>query len=450
MEGGAGRHNFVLRVFVDNLPLNISLVLFFIFLGGVFAASELALVSLRDSQLAGLEKKGRRGRLAASLAKDPNTFLGAVQIGVTVSGFFSAAFGATALAPVVIEPLRRLGLSDAAATVTAVITMTLVVAYLSLVFGELAPKRLALQRAEGFSLLVSPLIAGMARVFAPLIWLVGRSSDAVVTLLGGDPTKRAETMSNEELMSIVESHEGLDVGQREMLADVLDSAKHPIGWVMTPRPDVTTLPRGLTLDEAQKIVSDQPFSRYPLVTASLDDCESFVHVRDIMVRDAADRTLADIARPITIMPASMRVFAALTQLRHEGSHLALVVDEYGGADGLVTLEDLVEELIGEVFDEYDPVERVTDSDEWNTRGLISGDTTLHRFEELTGLTLPSGPYTTIAGYVMATVGDIPTVGDRISGDGLTLVVEEMDNRRILTLSCQIDPPPTDSTPGRQD
>lgn len=420
---------------MDNIPVSIGLVLVFIGLGGVFAASELALVSLRESQLAGMEKKGRRGVIAASLARDPNKFLGAVQIGVTLSGFFSAAFGATALAPLLSTPLVGLGLSIDAAEIIAVVTMTLIVAYLSLVFGELAPKRLALQRAEGFSLAVSPIISGMARVFAPLIWLVGRSSDAVVRLLGGDPTKRAESLTNEELLSIVETHEGLDVGHREVLAGVLESANHPIGWVMKPRQDVTTLSKEMTVGQAQDIITSLPYSRYPLITQSLDDCDSFVHVRDVFMRGKPDRPLVELARPIPILPASMRVFAALTQLRGEASHIALVVDEYGGADGLVTLEDLVEELIGEVFDEHDPIDRVLDSDQWTEQRMVSGDTTLHRFEELTGHVLPSGPYTTVAGFVMAELGDIPEVGQEVTTEGLTLRVEAMDNRRVVSVSC---------------
>lgn len=418
---------------MDNLSISIALVLFFIALGGVFAASELALVSLRDSQLDGLEKRGRRGRIAVALAKDPNTFLGAVQIGVTVSGFFSAAFGATALAPVVESPLRALGLAPAAAAVIAVVTMTLIVAYLSLVFGELAPKRLALQRAEGFALAMSPVIAVMAKVFRPLIWVVGRSSDQVVRLLGGDPDKRAETLSNEELMSIVESHEGLDSAHREMLADVLDSARHPIGWVMRPRPDVVALTRSMTVAEAKKVVKDSPYSRYPLITTSLDDCNSFVHVRDIMTSERGQATVDTISRPIPILPSSMKVFGALTELREAGKHMALVVDEYGGADGLITLEDLVEELIGEVFDEHDTGDRTSDSELWHEGGLLSGDTTVHRFHEISGVSLPPGPYSTLAGFVMAHVGDIPRVGDEVTVHGVRFEVMAMEGRRIVTL-----------------
>src|SRR5215207_210492 len=169
---------------MNGLWLNIALVAVFILVGGVFAATELALVSLRESQLSTLERRSTRGAKVAALARDPNTFLAAVQIGVTVSGFLSAAYGATTLAPYLAPTLESLGLSEDAAGAAAVVTMTLLVAYASLVFGELAPKRLALQRAEAFSLVVAPPLAAFSRLLKPVIWFLGKSTDLVVRLLG--------------------------------------------------------------------------------------------------------------------------------------------------------------------------------------------------------------------------------------------------------------------------
>ena len=414
----------------DTVWLNLGLVVFFIFLGGVFAAAELALVSLRESQLDALEKRSKRGAAVAQLARDPNTFLAAVQIGVTVSGFFSAAFGATALAPVVAEPLETAGINPAVAGVIAVVLMTLLVAYGSLVFGELAPKRLALQRAEGFAVAVAPVIAGIAVVLKPLIWLVGRSSDVVVRLFGGDPSKRAEALSDEELKSIVESHETLGEEQREILSDVLEAAEKSLISVMKPRGDVVSLREDMSLAAATEVISEQPYSRYPVVTKSLDDCQGFVHVRDVIWSTQSDRTVADVAREIPILPSSMKVFPALTQLRAEGKHIALVVDEYGGADGLVTLEDLVEELIGEVYDEHDPADRRAREQSLTSKGPFDGDTSVSRFAELTGVQLPPGPYATVAGYILSELGHIPDEGDAVAIGEMTLVVQSMEDRRI--------------------
>lgn len=418
---------------MDSLWLNISLVVFFILLGGAFAAAELALVSLRESQLHALEKRGQRGQQVAKLARDPNTFLAAVQIGVTVSGFFSAAFGATALAPVLADPLRNLGIDPTVAGVVAVVSMTLVVAYLSLVFGELAPKRLALQRAEGFAIAVAPVIAAIATVLKPLIWLVGRSSDLVVRLLGGDPTKRSENLSDEELVSIVESHEGLGEEQREILGDVIDASSQSLAHVMRPRGDVEVLFASATVSEARKQVRHRPFSRYPVVTKSLDDCVSFVHVRDLMW--AEEGTLVgQLGREIPQLPSSMKVFPAISELRSEGKHIALVVDEYGGTDGLVTLEDLIEELIGEVYDEHDPADVQLHEKRLSARGYFPGDIPLRRFEDASGLELPRGPYSTLAGFLLSELGRIPEEGDVVNYEGARLIVNTMSNRKIALVS----------------
>lgn len=416
---------------MDSYLLSAGVVLFFIFLGGLFAASELALVSVRESQLDTIEKKGLRGKIVARLARDPNTFLGAVQIGVTLSGFFSAAFGATALAPVLFPLLQSLGLSQGTVELLAVLALTLFIAYLSLVFGELAPKRLAMQKPEALSLLVAPMISLLAKVFQPVIWLVGKSSDLVVRLLGGDPNRKVDGPSSEELVSIVETHEEFTAEQREILADVIESARHTLDTVMRPRGDVKTLSSDMTVREALDQIREDVYSRYPLVDKNLDDCNSFVHIRDLLWSEDKDEQVSIHARPIPVLPNIMGIFPAITKLKAEGKHIALVVDEYGGTDGLVTLEDLIEELIGEVYDEYDREEAETlfsqDSGQWQS---IEGELPLRKFIEQTGIDIEDDS-ATLAGYVMKTLGKLPKVGDRVDTEMFTLVVAKMDKRRIV-------------------
>lgn len=418
---------------MDSYLLSAAVVLFFIFLGGLFAASELALVSVRESQLDAIEKKGFRGRTVAKLARDPNTFLGAVQIGVTLSGFFSAAFGATALAPVLFPLLEALGLNQATVELLAVLALTLVIAYLSLVFGELAPKRLAMQKPEALSLLVAPMISILAKVFKPVIWLVGKSSDLVVKLLGGDPSRKVDGPSSEELVSIVETHEEFTEEQREILADVIESARHTLDSVMRPRGDVRTLSTDMTVEQALELIREDVYSRYPLIDKNLDDCNSFVHIRDLLW--AVDKTekISKYSRPIPVLPNIMGIFPAITQLKAEGKHIALVVDEYGGTDGLVTLEDLIEELIGEVYDEYDREESEIlfsqDSGKWQS---IEGELPLRKFIEQTGLEIEDDS-ATLAGYVMKRLGRLPKVGDRVEDEQVTLVVSKMEKRRIIEI-----------------
>ena len=426
---------------MDSYLLSAAIVLFFIFLGGLFAASELALVSVRESQLETLEKKGFRGKTVAKLARDPNTFLGAVQIGVTLSGFFSAAFGATALAPVLFPFLESLGLARSTVEIIAVLLLTLLIAYLSLVFGELAPKRLAMQKPEALSLLVAPMISILAKVFRPIIWLVGRSSDLVVRVLGGDPSKKAEGPSSEELVSIVEAHEEFTYEQREILADVIESARHSLDSVMKPRADVRTLYSDMTVAEALELIREDVYSRYPLIDKNLDDCNSFVHIRDLLWSTNKTEKVRNHARPIPVLPNIMGIFPAITQLKSEGKHIALVVDEYGGTDGLVTLEDLIEELIGEVYDEYDKEESEVlfsqDNGKWQS---VEGELPLRKFIEQTGVEIEDDS-ATLAGYVMKRLGRLPKVGDRVEHEQVTLVVSKMDKRRIVEIRGFLLPKP---------
>ncbi len=427
---------------MTQLWADLALVAVFIGIGGVFAATELALVSLRESQLAGLAARSARGARVAAVARDPNTFLAAVQIGVTVAGFLSAAYGATALAPYLAPALRTLGLDAATAQSVAVVLMTLVVAYASLVFGELAPKRLALQRAEAFALVVAPPLAALSRALRPLIWLLGRSTDLVVRLLGGDPNRRGESMSDDELRSLVDTHETLGDEERSIVREVLDAADRSVVEVMRPRGDMVALRSDMTVGDARELVRAQPYSRYPIMRQGADDIEGFVHVRDLAWADDLDATVESLSRPVALVPGTARVLPTLTALRAEGAHLAIVIDEYGGTDGLVTLEDLVEELIGEVYDEHDPADRMRAAERAEAAGpsTVRGDLTIERFTEATGLDLEPGPYETVAGYLIARLGRLAVQGDAVEIEGATLTALVVRRRRVVEVRVEREVP----------
>lgn len=415
------------------LLLNIALVLVFVLIGGVFAATEMALVTLRESQVNAIAQKGKRGEKVAALARNPNTFLSAVQIGVTVAGFASAAYGASSIAPSVAPLLISLGLGEQAALTLATILLTLVVAYLSLVLGELAPKRLAIQRNAQFAYAVAPVLNGFAVLMRPVIWLLSLSTNAVVRLLGGDPNSTSEALSEEELRDIVTSHEGLPEDERRILDDVLSLRNRQVSEVMRPRPEVVSVMSSGTVAEAIAHIEDLPFSRYPVVDQSIDDITGFVHVRDLY--DAASRdqgaSLADIVRPILYLPATARVLPTLTKLRARNTHIAVVIDEYGGTDGIVTLEDLVEEVVGEIFDEYDTDGATPHLAEGG--GAVDGRLNLQDFAEATGIELPRGTWDTVAGFVLDRLGRLAVEGDTVEVDGATLRVTSIDRRRIAEL-----------------
>ena len=418
---------------MGDLAWNIALVVAFVLIGGVFAATEMALVTLRESQVNALALRGRRGEKVAALARNPNTFLSAVQIGVTVAGFASAAYGASSIAPSLAPVLVSWGLSEAVSGTVATIVLTLLIAYLSLVLGELVPKRLAIQRNAAFAYGVAPVLNGFARLMKPVIWLLSISTNLLVRLLGGDPNKTGEELSDEELRDIVSSHEGLPEDERRILDDVLSLRDRQLSEVMKPRPEVVSLTGRDTVGEAAARVRELPYSRYPIVDQTIDDVTGFVHVRDLLDAAATDdsASLESIVRPIPYFPSTARLLPTLTTMRAEGSQIAVVVDEYGGTDGIVTLEDLVEEVVGEIVDEYDTEEmpHVLAGE----GGVVDGRLNLQDFEEATGLDLPRGSSDTIAGFVVERLGRLARVGDVVEVPGATLEVTRLDRRRIAGL-----------------
>jgi putative hemolysin len=416
--------------------LNIGLVLLFILIGGLFAGTEIALVSLRPSQIDRLAHQGRRGARVAAVARDPNRFLAAVQIGVTLAGFFSAAYGASTLAPDFVPGLQRLGLEESVAEPLALVLMTMIIAYLSLVLGELVPKRLALQRAATVSMIVGPPLDRFASLMRPVVWLLSVSTNAVVRLLGGDPKATTEVMSEEELRDLVAGHRGLAEDERRILDDVFDAGERTLGEVMRPRGEVTFLAGDMPLVEAAALVRASPYSRYPVTGQGFDDVLGFLHVRDLLGQVDDGRSVADLVRPIPFLPVTNRLLPSLSSLRARGVHIAVVVDEHGGTDGIVTLEDMVEELVGEIHDEYDVPEPSVIGESGGLR-VIDARITIEEFAEITGVELADGPYETAAGYVIHRLGRLAVVGDRVRVDSHDLVVNAIEGRRLTRLALEL-------------
>jgi len=413
--------------------VNVALVLVFILVGGVFAGTEIALVSLRESQIGRLEAKGGRGARVAAVARDPNRFLAAVQIGVTVAGFFSAAYGASTLAPDFVPVLEGIGLpSDVAGTVSLIV-LTLVIAYLSLVLGELVPKRFALQRSQSVALIVGPPLDRFASLMRPVVWLLSVSTNAVVRLLGGDPRATSEGMTEEELRDVVVAHEGLPAEERRILSDVFDAADRSVSEVMRPRGEVTFVAGDLPVSEVLEIVQRSPYSRYPVTGTDFDDVIGVLHVRDLFGAPGTT-PVRELARTMLFLPTTAHLIPALSQMRRERRHLAVVVDEYGGTYGIVTLEDLVEEMVGDIRDEHDPVEGAGHESADGTT-VVEAGMTIEEFADVTGVTLPDGPYETVAGYVVSRLGRLAETGDTVRVDGFDLVVTEVRGRRLTYLEA---------------
>ncbi|GAB3914905.1 hemolysin [Microlunatus endophyticus] len=429
------------------------LILLFIVISGVFAAAEMALVSLRESQVRQLAHRSSRGQTIVKLTSNPNRFLSAVQLGVTLAGFLSAAFGGATLSGPLGRQLQRLHLSPGVANTVALVVVTAIISYVSIVVGELTAKRLALQRSESFAMALAPVVDFVARIARPVIWLLGVSTNGLVRLLGGDPSAHREEVSSEEIRAMVSGSESLGEEERRIVDDVFAAGSRSLREVMVPRTEVDFLDADTPAYQAVREVNTAARSRYPVRDQSSDDIIGFVHIRDLLDPRVSTRAIPvrELVRPVVSLPDTVRVLLALTELRRQAAHLAIVVDEYGGTAGIVTLEDLVEELVGEITDEYDEpeVDRGPDRDH-----EVDGLLTLEEFADRTGLTLPEGHYDTVAGYFVARLGRIPELGDTIddeiptgrSGDDdtpamtrLEMRVTELDGRRAARFWARMTP-----------
>jgi putative hemolysin len=422
---------------VGELGWTFAIILVFTLIGGFFAASETALVSLRESQINRLvESDPRRGQRLRTLMDQPNRFLAAVQVGVTLAGFISAAFGANRIAPVVAGWMVSAGMRQTVADSVAFIGATVLVVYISLVLGELVPKRLALAKSESIALAVAAPIDLIARISRPFIWLLSASTNVIVRILGLDPSSGREVITGEELRGMVAAHTDLTAEERELIDDVFDAGDTELREVMIPRTEVAFLDASLPAFRAASLVAQMPHSRYPVIGDSPDDVLGFVHVRDILTPSMVGRSvrLEDLAREVAFFPGSKQVIPALTEMRRGGHHLAVVADEYGGTAGIVTLEDLVEELVGDIHDEYDQ-ESTTQAHALRAGAPfeVDGLLNLEDFEEESGVVLRDGPYETVAGWFVAQLGRLPALGDQLQGAGAGFEVIELDGRRISRL-----------------
>jgi putative hemolysin len=407
----------------------IVLVLVLVLVNAAFAGSEMALVSLRESQVQRLERQSRGGKTLARLTRDPNRFLATIQIGITLAGFLASAAAAVSLSKPLLGPLKFLG---SAAQPVAIVLVTIALTFVTLVLGELAPKRIAMQRTEGWALLVARPIDVLAALSRPVVWLLGAATNGVVRLAGGDPAAQREEVTAEEIRDMVAAQQDFSIEQRTIISGAFEIADRILREILVPRRDVLTLPTGCPAHQALRSLIAGGHSRAPVVgPAGLDDVIGVVHLRDLV---DADGPVDALCRPGLFLPETLRVSDALRQMRTEHAQLALVVDERGAIDGIITMEDLVEEIVGEIYDETDrdvaAVVREADG-----ALLMPGSFPIHDLPDI-GLHDEShghedGDYTTVAGMVLAVLGHIPTApGEVVQLPEFTAEVVEVTGRAI--------------------
>ncbi|MFC7527270.1 hemolysin family protein [Actinoplanes sp. GCM10030250] len=412
---------------MDGIVGPILLVLVLTLVNAVFTGSEMAVISLRDSQLQRLERESRGGRVLAGLTRDSNRFLATIQIGITLAGFLASAVVAKSFSE---QVEAHLGFLGKAAQPVSTVLLTMVLTFVTLVLGELAPKRIAMQRAEAWALIMARPLDLLSTLSRPAVWLLGKVTDGVVRLAGVDPTAQREEVTTEEIRDMVAAQQDFSAEQREIISGAFEIADRILREILVPRRDVLSLLTGTPAPQALHTLIESGHSRAPVVgPAGLDDVIGVVHLRDLV---CAAGPVDEVARPGLFLPETLRVSDALKQLRTERQPLALVVDERGAIDGIVTMEDLVEEIVGEIYDETDRDVAATVR-EADGALLMPGSFPIHDLPDVGfhGHPPEDGDYTTIAGMVLAALGHIPTApGESVTLPEFTAEVVEVTGRAI--------------------
>jgi putative hemolysin len=412
------------------------IAIFLLVLGNaVFVAAEYALVTARRTRLEPEAQEGsRRARAALDLMDHPVKFISTVQIGITVFGIALGAVGQPLLSGY-FDPLVSHGIAYAVAF--------LLLTYVSVALGELVPKAVALQRAETIAKLLAIPLEILQRVVRPFNWLLQVSANAVTRLFGVRPAAAGVLAHTEEdIRHIVADAEDAGViatDEEEMLYKVFDFADKEVHEVMVPRPEVVAISISLPTEEALGALLESPYTRYPVYRDSLDEIAGILHVRDLFHalhdRGMEHVEIGELLRPVYIVPETKDLAALLAEFRKQNQHMAVVVDEYGAMQGIVTLEDLLEEIVGEIEDEFDlPDESVERIDDNHIR--IDGTFPIDDFNEQFGTRLEVEDYHTMAGTVFGALGRAPEVGDEVTMDGLSLRVVEVEGSRIQRLEVE--------------
>ncbi len=419
------------------------LAIFLLVLGNaVFVAAEYALVTARRTRLEPEAEAGSmRARAALELMEQPVKFISTVQIGITVFGIALGAVG---------QPLLS-GYFDGWLSYGIAYTLAfLILTYLSVMLGELVPKAIALQKAEAIAKTLSFPLGILQRLVAPFVWLLQVSANAVTRLFGVQPARAGDLAHTEEdirqILAGAEDAGVIATTEEEMLYKVFDFADKEVHEVMVPRPQVVAISIAMPTEEALAALLESPYTRYPVYRESLDEIAGILHVRDLFSalhdRGIAQVEIEELLRPVYIVPETKDLAALLAEFRKRNQHMAIVVDEYGAMQGIATLEDLLEEIVGEIEDEFDlPDESVEQIDETHIR--IDGTFPIDDFNEQFQTEMEVEDYHTMAGYVFGLLGRAPEVDDEVTTDGLVLRVVEVEGSRIQRLEVEFREPSAD-------
>ena len=415
-------------------PIILQIIL--IALNAVFACAEIAVISMNDTKLEKLAAEGdKRAVTLSKLTAVPAKFLATIQVAITLSGFLGSAFAADNFAAKLVSALAGIGFYMPQAV--AVILITIVLSYFTLVFGELVPKRLAMKKTEQLALGMAKLLYVVSKIFAPLVGLLTVSTNGILRLLGVDPNEEEEEVTEEEIRMMVDagSEKGtIDTEEKEMIQNVFEFDDIPVDEICTHRTDVFLLWADERLEEWEKTIHESRHSLFPVCGESADDILGILDAKDYfrLKGCSRDEIMAQAIRPAYFVPENLKAALLLRNMKKSGNYFAVVLDEYGGMNGIITLRDLIEQLVGDLTDEDEeekPEEiRQVSENVWNIQGV----TPLDDVEEALNIKLPVDEYDTFGGYIFGNLGAIPADGSQfeLEADGLRIKVIEVKEHRI--------------------
>lgn len=417
-------------------------LLILIVLNAFFAASEIALISLNDNKIKVMADDGnKKAKILKRLLGEPSRFLATIQIGITLAGFLASAFASESFSDRLVDMIKKWGIPipDNVLKSTAVIIITIVLSYFTLVLGELVPKRLAMKKAETISFLVVNPLNFLSMITSPFVKLLTISTNFFVRLFGVDPFADEEQVTEEEIRMMIDVGEekgAIEETEKEMINNIFEFNNKTVSEIMTHRTDIAALPVDSTLSEVASFINRERYSRIPIYKESIDNIIGVMHSKYLiqyLSENSSDEgfNLKDIIRQPYFVPASKRTDELFQELKQSKNHMAVIIDEYGGTAGIVTLEDLIEEIVGNIYDEDDEIEKNMEKIDDNTF-MINGSVALDEVQETFGVNLPVDDYETLSGFITGQLGRIPKKGDKsiVEYEELIFKVEEVEEKKI--------------------
>ncbi len=431
-----------------NIAISIAVTVILTIFNGYFSMSEMALSTAHKVLLDHEAEEGdKRAAAASDAVENPSRFLATIQVGITLLGFFSSAFAATSLSEPMGAWLSGFGLDQGLANTLATVIITLIVSYFSIVVGELVPKRIAMADAEGVAKKVTGPLRGFSKVVHPLVWLTAASSNGLALLLHIKGTEDRQDVSEDEIRYMVRDSDELSAEEKSMIHEVIDLGDTNAREVMVPRVDVTFVEDDTTVGTVIDIMQDKGYSRIPIYHEDIDRIVGIAHIKDLigpaMDNHAAADPIKRYMRHADFVPDTKDIIPLLSEMRGAHDHMVIVVDEYGGTAGIITIEDIVEEVVGEIEDEFDPDNKYLtqlSEREWLVDGRYSIDDAI----ELGWPIEDSEEYETIAGFILDEFDGLPRPGDEFQLEGYTFHVQSLRRRRVSLVRVTAPEPQEDA------